>query len=40
MLKVSFVIPCYRSEHTIEMVVREITDTMEKLMGFHMKLFL
>ena len=28
---VSFVIPCYRSEHTLESVVAEIHGTMEKL---------
>ena len=31
MKKVSFVIPCYRSEHTVEHVVTEIKDTMVKL---------
>lgn len=31
MKKVSFVIPCYRSEHTVEGVVNEITTTMETL---------
>ncbi len=31
MKKISFVIPCYRSEHTIEGVVNEIEDTMEGL---------
>lgn len=29
MKKVSFVIPCYRSEHTVEHVVKEIKETME-----------
>ncbi len=31
MKKISFVIPCYRSEHTVEHVVTEIKDTMLKL---------
>lgn len=31
MSKISFVIPCYRSEHTIEAVVAEIIDTMKGL---------
>ena len=31
MKKISFVIPCYRSEHTIEHVVTEIRETMEKI---------
>ena len=31
MKKISFVIPCYRSEHTIEGVVNEIEVTMESL---------
>ena len=31
MKKISFVIPCYRSEHTIEGVVKEIEVTMEGL---------
>ncbi len=31
MKKVSFVIPCYRSEHTVEGVVNEIATTMETL---------
>lgn len=30
-MKVSFVIPCYNSENTIEAVVEEIQETMEKL---------
>ena len=29
--KVSFVIPCYNSSLTLEKVVAEIRDTMEKL---------
>ncbi len=31
MKKVSFIIPCYRSEHTVEGVVNEIATTMEAL---------
>lgn len=31
MKKVSFVIPCYRSEHTVEGVVKEIETTMEEV---------
>lgn len=31
MKKISFVIPCYRSEHTVGHVVAEIKETMEKL---------
>lgn len=31
MKTISFVIPCYRSEHTLPHVVTEIEDTMEKL---------
>lgn len=31
MMKVSFVIPCYRSEHTLKGVVSEIETTMEKM---------
>ena len=31
MKKVSFVIPCYRSEKTLEGVIAEIKSTMEKL---------
>ena len=30
-MKISFVIPCYRSEHMIGRVVEEINTTMEKL---------
>lgn len=40
MLKVSFVIPCYRSERTIEMVVREITETMENANKFSYEIIL
>lgn len=31
MKKISFVIPCYRSENTVEGVVKEIEETMQKL---------
>lgn len=29
-MKISFVIPCYHSEHTLEAVVREIEATMSE----------
>lgn len=35
MSKISFVIPCYRSEHTIEAVVAEIMDTMKGLATYE-----
>lgn len=35
MSKISFVIPCYRSEHTIEAVVAEIMDTMKGLAAYE-----
>lgn len=35
MSKISFVIPCYRSEHTIEAVVAEIMDTMKGLSAYE-----
>lgn len=34
MQKVSFVIPCYRSEKTLEGVVKEICDTMQELVQY------
>ena len=43
MSKISFVIPCYRSEQTIETVVAEIMETMrtsEKLMSYAYDIFL
>lgn len=40
MSKISFVIPCYRSEHTIEAVVAEIMDTMEGLVAYDYDIFL
>lgn len=38
--KVSFVIPCYRSANTIEGVVEEIRDTMQKLTSYTYDIFL
>lgn len=35
MSKISFVIPCYRSEYTIEAVVAEIMDTMKELTAYE-----
>ncbi|MBD5452384.1 MAG: glycosyltransferase family 2 protein [Lachnospiraceae bacterium] len=35
MSKISFVIPCYRSEHTIEAVVAEIINTMRELTAYE-----
>lgn len=40
MKKVSFVIPCYRSEKTIEGVVAEIMDTMEKMEKYSYEIIL
>lgn len=40
MKKVSFVIPCYRSEHTLPHVVKEIEETMEKLEEYTYDIFL
>lgn len=40
MSKISFVIPCYRSEHTIEAVVAEIMDTMKGLAAYEYDIFL
>ena len=34
-MKVSFVIPCYRSEHTLPAVVKEIEDTMNALARYE-----
>ena len=36
---VSFVIPCYRSEKTLEGVVDEIRDTISKLDGYDYESF-
>lgn len=38
--KVSFVIPCYRSEHTILLVVDEIEQTMEQRSGMEYEIIL
>lgn len=40
MKKISFVIPCYRSEHTLEKVVREIEDTMQGLSQYEYEMIL
>ncbi|MCR5753621.1 MAG: glycosyltransferase family 2 protein [Acetatifactor sp.] len=40
MKKVSFVIPCYRSEHTLPHVVKEIVETMEKVSQYNYDIFL
>lgn len=39
-MKVSFVIPCYRSEKTLEAVVKEITDTMVTLDEYDYEIIL
>lgn len=38
--KVSFVIPCYRSEETLPGVVREIRETMENMAGYTFEIVL
>lgn len=38
--KVSFIIPCYRSEKTLESVVDEIRDTMQTLTAYQYDIFL
>ena len=40
MKKVSFVIPCYRSEHTLPHVVAEIDETMRKLDRYEYEIIL
>lgn len=40
MKKVSYVIPCYRSEHTLGGVVSEIKETMEKLDQYSFEIIL
>lgn len=40
MSKVSFIIPCYASEHTISSVVQEINETMEKLKKYQWEIIL
>ena len=39
-MKISFVIPCYRSEHTLEAVVREIEATMSERSGYDYEIIL
>lgn len=38
--KVSFVIPCYRSEHTLPHVVTEIREKMQELTQYTYDIFL
>lgn len=38
--KVSFIIPCYRSEKTLEGVIAEIRDTMQTLTAYQYDIFL
>ncbi len=38
--KVSFIIPCYRSEKTLESVITEIRDTMQELTAYEYDIFL
>lgn len=40
MKKVSFVIPCYRSEHTLPHVVAEIEEKMKTMTGYEYDIFL
>ncbi|MCM1568081.1 MAG: glycosyltransferase family 2 protein [Roseburia sp.] len=40
MKKISFVIPCYRSEHTIAQVVAEIDDKMQKMKEYEHEMIL
>ncbi len=40
MKKVSFVIPCYRSEHTLPHVITEIEETMKQLTQYEYDIFL
>ncbi len=40
MKKVSFVIPCYRSEHTLPHVVKEIREKMQELTQYEYDIFL
>lgn len=39
-MKISFVIPCYRSEHTIELVVNEIKEKMTELSKYDFEIIL
>ena len=38
--KVSFVIPCYRSEHTLPHVITEITEKMKTMEQYEYDIFL
>lgn len=38
--KVSFVIPCYRSEHTLRQVIQEIEETMKSLVAYQYEVIL
>lgn len=40
MRKISFVIPCYRSENTLEGVIDEIRDTMHEIKDYDFNIFL
>lgn len=40
MKKVSFIIPCYRSENTISHVVTEITDKMQQMARYEYEIVL
>ena len=40
MKKISFVIPCYRSEHTLPHVIEEIEEKMESLGRYQYDIFL
>jgi undecaprenyl-phosphate 4-deoxy-4-formamido-L-arabinose transferase len=40
LMKISFVIPCYRSEHTIGMVVEEINTKMSELKQYEYEIIL
>jgi len=40
MKKVSFIIPCYRSEHTLPHVITEIEDTMKDLIQYEFEVIL
>lgn len=39
-MKISFVIPCYRSENTLEAVVNEIRDKMMSMPGYEYEIIL
>lgn len=39
-MKISFVIPCYRSENTLEKVVNEIKDKMASMQGYEFEIVL